>query len=158
MTSTLTALKDLKVLKYQIPAYELTPNTSIQNKPLLIYKSAFPSSAKASDIESHLSSVGVVTPQWRYTMYSFSHFHSNTHEVLGIASGKAKLCFGHENNADKVEEILEKGDVIIMPAGVSHRLLEDLEGGFSMVGCYPVGYNWDMYDLRSNEQTVRSVR
>lgn len=144
MTSKLTPLKDLKVLKYQIPAYELTPNTSIQNKPLLIYKSAFPSNTNGSQIESHLSSIGVVTPQWRYTMYSFSHFHSNTHEILGIASGKAKLCFGHENNPEKVEEVLQKGDVIIMPAGVSHRLLEDLEGDFSMVGCYPVGYNWDM--------------
>ena len=98
MASKLTPLKDLKVLKYQIPAFELTPNTSIQKKPLLIYRSAFPSDFKASDIESHLSSVGVVTPKWRYTMYSFSHFHSNTHEVLGIASGKAKLCFGHESS------------------------------------------------------------
>ena len=79
-------------------------------------------------------------------MYSFSHFHSSSHEVLGIASGKAKLCFGHEANPQRVEEVLEKGDVIIMPAGVSHRLLEDLsEGlGFEMVGSYPVGCQWDM--------------
>ena len=109
MASKLTPLKDLKVLKYQIPAYELTPNTSIQNKPLMIYRSAFPDSFRTSDIESHLSSVGVVTPQWRYTMYSFNHFHSNTHEVLGIASGQAKLCFGHESNPERVEEVLQRG-------------------------------------------------
>jgi uncharacterized protein YjlB len=74
-------LKDLKVLKHQIPAHGLTPNTSIQGKPLLIYKSAFPHNVTASEIERHLSSVGVVKPQWRYTMYSRSHFHvslSNT--------------------------------------------------------------------------------
>ena len=41
-------------------------------------------------------------------------------------------------------EVLEKGDVIVMPAGVSHKRLEDLEGGFQMVGSYPVGSNWDM--------------
>jgi len=132
MTSKLTPLKDLKVLKHQIPAHGLTPNTSIQNKPLLIYRSAF-LSPSASHIESHLSSVGVVSPQWRYTMYSTSHFHSTSHEVLGIASGKAKLCFGHEDNPKKVEETLTKGDVIVVPAGVAHRLLEDLEGGFEMV-------------------------
>ena len=77
-------------------------------------------------------------------MFSASHFHSTSHEVLGIAAGKARLCFGHEDNPNRVEEVLSKGDVIIMPAGVSHRLLEDLEGGFTMVGSYPVGFNWDM--------------
>lgn len=134
MTSKLTPLKDLKVLKHQIPAHGLTPNTSIQNKPLLIYRSAFPpASTSASAIEKHFSNVGVVTPQWRYTMYSTSHFHSTSHEVLGIASGKARLCFGHEDNEKRVEEVLSKGDVIVVPAGVAHRLLEDLDGGFEMV-------------------------
>lgn len=75
MTSRLTALKDLKVLSHQIPAHGLTPNTSIQNKPLLIYKSAFPSNANADEIEEHLNSVGVVSPQWRYSMFTTSHFH-----------------------------------------------------------------------------------
>ena len=153
MASKLTSLKDLKVLQHQIPPHGLTPNTSIQNKPLLIYRSAFPSSTNASQIESHFSSVGVVTPQWRYTMYSTSHFHSTSHEVLGIAAGKAKLCFGHEDNPERVEEILQKGDVIIMPAGVSHRLLDDIEGGFSMVGSYPTGYDWDMCYGKSGEES-----
>ena len=75
MMSKLTALKELKVLSHQIPAHGLTPNTSIQNKPLLIYRSAFPSNASADDIEGHLESVGVVSPQWRYTMFTTSHFH-----------------------------------------------------------------------------------
>lgn len=136
MTSKLTPIKDLQVLKHQIPAHGLIPNTSIQGKPLMIYKSAFPSSTNGSQIESHLSSVGVVTPQWRFPMYGFDHFHSTSHEVLGIAAGKAKLCFGHQDNPKRVEEVLQKGDVIIMPAGVSHRMIEDLDGGFSMVGRY----------------------
>lgn len=85
-------------------------------------------------------------------MYSTSHFHTTSHEVLGIASGKARLCFGHEDNPKRVEEVLQKGDVIIMPAGVSHRLLEDLEGGFTMVGSYPVGCNWDMCYGKSGEE------
>ena len=153
MASKLTPLKELKVLKYQLPAQGLTPNTSIQKKPLLIYRSVFPSNTNASQIESHLSSVGVVTPQWRFTMYSFSHFHTTSHEVLGIASGKAQLCFGHEENKDRVEEVLTKGDVIIMPAGVSHRLLEDLDGAFTMVGCYPTGCNWDMCYGKSGEES-----
>lgn len=31
-----------------------------------------------------------------------------------------------------------------MPAGVVHRLLEYLDGGFLMVGSYPKGKSWDM--------------
>ena len=75
MPIKLTPLQNLRVLNHQIPAHGLTPNTSIQNKPLLIYKSAFPADVTAGEIEKHLSSVGVVKPQWRYTMYSRSHFH-----------------------------------------------------------------------------------
>jgi hypothetical protein len=75
MPAKLTPLKDLRVLRHQIPAHGLTPNTSIQNKPLLIYRSAFTSTVTAGEIETHLSSVGVVSPQWRYSMYTTSHFH-----------------------------------------------------------------------------------
>lgn len=69
-SSILTPLKELKVSKHQIQAYDLIPNTSIQNKPLLLYRSAFRENTSASQIEDHLSSVGVVTPQWRYTVSS----------------------------------------------------------------------------------------
>ena len=75
MPAKLTPFKDLRVLRYQIPAHGLTPNTSIQNRPLLIYKSTFNSTVAAGEIEAHLSSVGVVSPQWRYSMYTTSHFH-----------------------------------------------------------------------------------
>ena len=68
MASKLTPLKDLKVLQLQIPAHGLTPNTSLQQKPLLIYRSAFPSNTNASQIQTHFSSVGVVKPAWRYTV------------------------------------------------------------------------------------------
>ena len=107
----LTPLKDIRVSSYQIPAFGRIPNTSIQRKPLIIYQSTFKQSASASTIEDHLSSVGVVIPQWRYTMFSQSHFHSTSHEVLCVAQGKAKLCFGGEENPKRVEPILEEGDV-----------------------------------------------
>ncbi|KAF2213251.1 hypothetical protein CERZMDRAFT_39845 [Cercospora zeae-maydis SCOH1-5] len=159
VTTNLTPLSHLRVLQHYIPSYGRTPNTSIQNKPLLIYKSCFPCPAcSATDIESHLTSLGVVTPQWRYTMYSTSHFHSTTHEVLCISHGKAKLCFGHEENSARVEEVVEKGDVVVVPAGVAHRLLEDLEGGFEMVGSYPKGCQWDMcYGREGEERKVAGI-
>ncbi|KAI1339195.1 RmlC-like cupin domain-containing protein [Xylariaceae sp. FL0016] len=155
------ALASVRVSRHLIPAHRLVPNTSIQNKPLLQYHAAFPpSSATASSIEAHLSSVGVVEPQWCFTMYSTSHFHSTSHEVLGIAAGKARLCFGHEDNPENVEVTAVQGDVLVVPAGVAHRLLEDETpgGGFQMVGSYPKGCSWDMcYGKKGEEEKVRGI-
>ena len=72
------------------------------------------------------------------------YLQTTSHEVLGISHGKARLCFGHEDNPGRVEETVSRGDVVVIPAGVAHRLLEDVEGDFSMVGCYPGGCSWDM--------------
>lgn len=153
---SLTPLGALRVTKHQIPAWKSIPNTSLQGKPLLIYHEAF-KNPSASKVESHLTSVGVVDPQWRYTMYSQSHFHSTTHEVLSIVSGSAKCCFGHEDNPQRVEPVLSTGDVVVVPAGVSHRLLED-HGGFQMVGSYPKGKNWDMcYGREGEEEKVKGI-
>lgn len=138
----ITPLHALKITQRQIPTFERIPNTSVGFKPLLIYHSAF--EGTASEISSHLSKIGVVEPQWTYTMYSTSHFHSTVHEVLSVISGRARLCFGFENNPGKFEPTVSKGDVIIVPAGVAHRLIEDLDGNFKMVGSYPLGTNWDM--------------
>lgn len=155
----LTTVQNLRVSAHQIASHGLVPNTSLQRRPLLIYQSVFPASATASSIESHLRSVGVVTPQWRYTMYSTSHFHSTTHEVLAIASGRAKLCFGGEDNEERVEPTVSKGDVIIVPAGVAHRLLQDMDGGFEMVGSYPNGEQWDMcYGKKGEEAKISKIK
>ena len=115
-----TLLSSLRVSKHYIPRFNFTPNTSIQNYPLLIYHACFSPSTSASDIESHLQSVGAVVPHWRYTMYSTSHFHRTTHEVLCIAAGRANLCFGGEDSPGKVIAEVNQGDVIIIPAGVAH--------------------------------------
>lgn len=152
MAVKLTPLASLNVLRHQIPAHNLTPNTSLQQKPLLIYRRAFPTDTPASKIESHLKTTGVVTPQWRYTMFSTSHFHSTSHEVLCISSGSAELCFGHEDNPQRVVEEVGRGDVVVVPAGVAHRLMRDLEGGFEMVGAYPRGCGWDMCYGREGEE------
>ncbi|KIY00496.1 uncharacterized protein Z520_04181 [Fonsecaea multimorphosa CBS 102226] len=149
-------LNALRVSKHQIPAYKGIPNTSIQGKPLMIYHGVF-TDPNPSTIEAHLKSVGVVSPQWRYTMFSETHFHSNTHEILSIASGSAKCCFGGEKNEGRVEPVLEQGDVVVVPAGVGHRLLEDY-GGFQMVGSYEKGKTWDMcYGRPGEEEQVKQI-
>ncbi|KXJ89521.1 RmlC-like cupin domain-containing protein [Microdochium bolleyi] len=165
----LTPRAAVRVTKHHIPAHGLVPNTSIQHKPLLHYHGAFnrdtPSLAAA--VEAHLASVGVVDPQWRYTMYATTHFHSTTHEVLVVSRGSARLCFGGEGNPGAYTPRVERGDVVVVPAGVGHRLVEDLaEGGgsgwesFEMVGSYPRGGRpWDMcYGKAGEEEKVEAIR
>jgi len=53
---------------------------------------------------------------------------------------------------------VKKGDVIVVPAGVGHRLLEDVSGGFEMVGSYPKGKSWDMcYGMEGEENRIQSI-
>lgn len=47
---------------------------------------------------------------------------------------------------------------MIVPGGVAHRLLEDIEGGFEMVGSYEAGKGWDMcYGNEGEEEKVKGI-
>lgn len=59
--------------------------------------------------------------------------------------------FGHESNPSKIEPTVHKGDVMLVPAGVGHKLVDDFDTGFEMVGSYPVGTTWDMCFGRADE-------
>lgn len=79
-----------------------------------------------------------------------SHYHSTTHEVMGVYKGKAQLQFGVSDQDTDLEQRnkvvlnVSEGDVIIIPSGVAHRCLQE-EGGFNTVGSYPRGgKQWDM--------------
>lgn len=158
--ATVASLDSLCVSKHFIAAHNRLPNSTVVKKPLLVYRSVFDGDAAA--VESHLKSVGVVVPQWRYSMYSTTHFHSTSHEVLSVTSGRAKLCFGGEENPDRVTPTVQAGDVMVVPAGMAHRLLEDLSGpsgGFEMVGSYPIGYHWDMcYGMSGEDDKINNIR
>lgn len=153
-----TSADSIQVTCRQIPSWHRIPNTSIQSKPLMIYHGAF--NATAAELTRRLESIGAVIPQWTYTMYSETHFHSTTHEVLGVIAGCARLCFGGEENPGRFEPTVQRGDLIIVPAGVGHRLLQD-EGDvpFKMVGSYPPQREWDMcYGRPGEEAKVQGIQ
>ncbi|KAL6704052.1 hypothetical protein ACN47E_008816 [Coniothyrium glycines] len=149
----LTPLSTLRLSTHHIPSHGLIPNTSAHGHPLFLYHSAFPASTSPSVIESHLPANGI-SPQWRYTMYTTSHFHSTTHEILCVFSGRARLLFGGESNPGRVEAEVGAGDAIVVPAGVAHMLLKDHDGDFEMVGGYPKGYSWDMCYGKDGEENM----
>ena len=80
------------------------------------------------------------TNSWRDGVYSFPHYHSTSHELLGVYSGKAKLRLGGEHG--KTFDV-RSGDVIVIPAGVAHQNL-GADPDFGVVGAYPGGRHWDV--------------
>jgi len=76
---------------------------------------------------------------WRNGIHPFLHFHTATHEVLGIARGRATVQFG---GAKGQVLTVEAGDVVILPAGTGHRRIA-ASGDLLVVGAYPRSGEYD---------------
>ncbi|NNE76494.1 MAG: cupin domain-containing protein [Pricia sp.] len=113
------------------------PNSKL---PLILYKNAFSErgSKGAAWLETRFSQNNW-TNSWRNGIYSFHHYHSTSHEVLGVYAGSALVHIGGEKG-EKVD--IEAGDIIIIPAGVGHKNLRS--NGLGVVGAYPDGRSWDL--------------
>lgn len=89
--------------------------------PLLHYQKAFTAvgATGATWLEQHFAKNNW-TNSWRNGVYPFHHYHSTSHEVLGIYSGSAMLFLGGEKG-EKIR--VEAGDIVMVPAGVGHKNL-----------------------------------
>ena len=124
--------------------------------PLILIQQAFDPQAQhlVGTVEEtfHVNAWG---KSWRNGIYSFHHYHSTAHEVLGIYAGRVKVQFGGPDGQTVTARI---GDVIIIPAGVSHKNLDQSQD-FLCVGAYPEGQSPDMQYGKSGErpQTDRNI-
>ena len=57
---------------------------------------------------------------WRNGIFPYVHYHSQIHEGMGIARGRAKIRFGGEQGQ---EFDIRQGDVVLLPAGTGHQCL-----------------------------------
>lgn len=129
------------------------PNNKL---PLLLYKavSAERGDKGAEFLEAKFASNNW-TNSWRWGVYPFHHYHSNTHEVLGVFKGDALLHLGGEKG-QKVK--VQAGDIIVIPAGVGHKCLSH-SNDFTVVGAYPNSMQPDLNKGEPNErpQTDKNI-
>jgi len=113
----------------------LLPNSRF---PLLVYRGGVPGGGEDAVKKRFRDNCWL--NNWRYPgIYGYAHFHSTTHECLGVAAGWMELdLFGQ--GGERVR--LEAGDVVVMPAGVSHAMTGNSDDVL-VVGGYPDGRDWD---------------
>ncbi len=90
---------------------------------------------------------------WRDGIYDFTHYHSRTHEVLGIARGSCKVQFG---GAKGRHLFVKAGDVVVIPAGVSHRRTTPSDD-LLVVGAYPAAGTYNEY-RESRDEHDRAMK
>jgi uncharacterized protein YjlB len=77
---------------------------------------------------------------WDAGIFTYHHYHSTVHEVLGVYKGSTKVLLGGD---DGEEVFIEKGDILVIPAGVAHKNLGN-ENAVGCVGAYPYSQPYDM--------------
>ncbi len=144
MQTTVTALR--------FEPWSFVPNNP--RLPALIYEGAFgPDAADLTTLMENRFSENGWPPQWRDGIYDFDHYHSQGHEVLGIAAGHAKLMLG----GDTGREIdVTTGNVVVLPAGTGHRRLSQSDD-FLVIGAYPPGQTGDIVREEATSAMIQRI-
>jgi uncharacterized protein YjlB len=117
--------------------------------PVLLYHRVRDLNARdpASQVQEHFASYDW-TNSWVNGIYTFHHYHSTSHEVLGIYRGSASVRLGGEKGQTFT---VQAGDVLVIPAGVGHKNLGSSED-FGVIGAYPGGRQWDLLTGQPGER------
>ncbi len=129
----------IEPISFQFADDGAVPNNRL---PFLVYRGAIDAGARdvAAAIERTFRKNDWGHGLWHNGIYPFVHYHSQIHEVLGIAAGKARVRFG----GSKGEELeVEAGDVAVLPAGTGHQRLSSTPD-LLVIGAYPPQGHYDL--------------
>ena len=149
----------LKPAPNKIPAFSISDNGTFPNSvlPVLLYKAVFhlPNDHSPNLIEKVFGNNNW-SNSWRNGIYTYNHYHSNTHEVMGVYSGDCHVLLGGDRG---IQLMVEKGDVLLIPAGVAHKNI-GASLDFKCVGAYPEGKDFDINLGKSGERpgTDKNIR
>src|SRR5580658_6555569 len=131
------------------PKAKDVPNSRL---PVLLYRKLLPySKPRKADTFRRAFKTNGWAGIWTDTIYDYTHFHSNAHEVLGIAEGKVALKLGGDTGR---LVRLRAGDMLVLPAGTGHRRVGGDEG-LKVVGAYPRGESH--FDMKRTGSIVPSI-
>jgi uncharacterized protein YjlB len=140
---------------YIIKENGLFPNND--KLPVLLYKNvlALHSGNTAKTVED-LFEKNVWSNSWRNGIFNYHHYHSITHEVLGVYKGSCSVALGGD---DANLFFIKPGDVLVIPAGVAHKNVESTND-FACVGAYPGGSDYDIKKgtKKDKEEAVKNLK
>ena len=140
MTSRATKRSAAKPLAVTFQDDGVVPNNP--RLPLLYYRGAIDLSGTPDpeEVIEALFAKNGWGEMWRNGIFPYVHYHSQIHEGMGIARGRAKVRFGGNKGAE-VE--LGQGDVAVLPAGTGHQCLW-ASPDLMVIGAYPKTGKYDL--------------
>ncbi|KAI5459341.1 hypothetical protein BGZ63DRAFT_491549 [Mariannaea sp. PMI_226] len=122
---------------YRLTQTDFVPNSRL---PVIVYRNVLPRPLDETSTTQFLEK-----NEWikggTWGAIQRHHFHPNTHECYGVFSGSSVLLLGVGPTEDESlghQIQMEAGDVIVLPAGVSH-CSKDFNNDYRYVGVYPKG-------------------
>jgi uncharacterized protein YjlB len=140
----------------EVETYTFEDDGGIPNSPLpvLIYHGV-EAAHDAAPCEELLDA-NTWVPDWRDGIFSFHHFHSTSHEALGIVRGEAAVMLGGPSGR-RFE--IQEGDVLVLPAGTGH-CNQGSSPDLLVIGAYPDGMPWDIRrgDPAEHDEALVNIR